>query len=920
MAFGAPPVSSPSAVPTSLAAATATASTASVPTVQAAGPTPSAPVADTEGELTIAATGPIAALQTIPDPWSWGAEWDGELGTGSSAVQSPTPNPITGLGLVSMLRAGDFYGLALKPDGSVWGWGRNDMGQVGKPGATTYYTPVQVVGAGGSGTLSGIVAIAAGVDHTLALKSDGTVWAWGSNDAGQLGSTTTATCTHADTLSVLACSTTPRQVVGAGGSGYLTGVVGIAAGDGHSLAVKSDGSVWSWGYNGFGELGNSASSTTSSSTPVQVIGAGGTGTLSGITAVAARGWSSLALKSDGKVYAWGANGNGSLGDGTTTNRGVPAAVLGAGGTGTLSGVTAIAAHHDGSLALKSDGTVWTWGQDDLGQSGTGSLGDDLTPVQVVGVGGTGTLSGITTLAGGADHTLAIRSDGTVVSWGDGHMDQLGYTAPESCAGTGCGKTPRALSSLSGIGSVAGGYLFSLAAVGTSAPREASLTYSYDKLSRLTGVAGPTSTTTYGYDPAGNRLSKVLGGTTTSYAYDRADRLTSAGGASVTVNANGNQTAKGADSYTYDQANRLKSVTVGGVTTTYTYDGDDNRVAATTSGTTTHYVYDVAGGLPTLLDDGTRKYVWGHGLSFNVAKTGGAVELYSTDGLGSVRALSDATGGITQTYQTDEFGVPTASGTVGASGQALGYTGEHTDPTGLVNLRARVYDPSLGRFLQADGVRHSGSGSGGWNRYTYVGNNPVTLTDPTGAKAAVLGPIGGETLSTVQGRMAHYLLELGYVTGQGFPRSRSEVWYNNGAGSVGRIDILDARLGLGTEPYTFFEIKSAGDYSGGSADVQRRIGDLGGTLIAGTDFIPQQWNIGLAGGPVLTTLYGYQAVQFGSPVPGVVFWQLSNSLFDPRLAAGAIAVLVAGAAADAIGERIPSPLPIPIPGPVIPALI
>ncbi len=262
-------------------------------------------------------------------------------------------------------------------------------------------------------------------------------------------------------------------------------------------------------------------------------------------------------------------------------------------------------------------------------------------------------------------------------------------------------------------------------------------YTYDHLYRLTAVStsdltdGTSRSASYTYDPLGNRLSKVAGSTTTNYAYDHADRITSAGGTSYTVNASGNLVARGTDSFGYDQASRLTSANVSGTTSTSVYDGDGKRARKTVGTTTTSYVYDVGGGMPVVLDDGTQKYIWGAGgLAYSVNKVSAAVAVYHTDGLGSARALSDSTGLVTQTYQTDEFGIPTL--TQSSSAQPFGYTGEQGDPeSGLLYLRARMYLPSIGRFLQADPVRKSGSGGLGWNRYAYAADNPLRFTDPAG---------------------------------------------------------------------------------------------------------------------------------------------------------------------------------------------
>lgn len=280
--------------------------------------------------------------------------------------------------------------------------------------------------------------------------------------------------------------------------------------------------------------------------------------------------------------------------------------------------------------------------------------------------------------------------------------------------------------------VGAGFYFSVTAATATQTRQASTTYSYDKLYRLTG-AGPTgspATTTYSYDPTGNRLSKVMGGNSTSYTYDRSDRILTAGRTSYTLNNAGNLTARGSDGFSYDQANRLTGATTSTGSGTYVYDGDGKRVSKTVGGITTNYVYDV-GGLPVLLDDGTQKYVWGNGLAYSVDKSSGAVHVYHADGLGSVRALTDNSGNVVQTYQTDEFGVPTES--QGTMTQPFGYTGQPVDPeSGLVYLRTRAYDPAAGRFMQRDPM------GGGQlenpctqNRQIYVQDNPVNRLDPTG---------------------------------------------------------------------------------------------------------------------------------------------------------------------------------------------
>jgi RHS repeat-associated protein len=266
---------------------------------------------------------------------------------------------------------------------------------------------------------------------------------------------------------------------------------------------------------------------------------------------------------------------------------------------------------------------------------------------------------------------------------------------------------------------------------------ASTSYGYDRLYRLITVTPPGISTSYSYDPVGNRLSMVRG-SSTAYTYDRADRILTAGATNYTVNANGNTTGRGSDSFSYDQANRLVSATISGATSTYSYDGDGKRTSKTVAMVTTDYVYDVNGGLPVLLDDGARKYVWGLGLAYTV-ELGGVLAAYHLDGLGSVRALSSLAGLVTQTYETDEFAVPTAS--AGASTQPFQYTGEQRDAeTSLFYLRARMYDPAAGRFVQRDPAAGYGFLPSTLHRYSYAMNNPLRWSDPSGyipAKSQVL---------------------------------------------------------------------------------------------------------------------------------------------------------------------------------------
>ena len=288
------------------------------------------------------------------------------------------------------------------------------------------------------------------------------------------------------------------------------------------------------------------------------------------------------------------------------------------------------------------------------------------------------------------------------------------------------------------------------------PATFNLTYSYDHLYRLTS----DGTNTYTYDPVGN-LTGPPGGLA---QYDRSDRNTRT--ARFQQDSNGN--VIGADTFVYDAANDMTQGTVANVNVTYTYDGDGKRASRQVTGGggsyTLVHVYDVNRQLPVVLQDqasGTRpppsrKYVWGAtGLAYAVSGSGAGTPLvYHADGLGSVRVLTDGSGTIVQTYRTDAFGNPDATYTQGSVAQRFQYAGEERDEDGIIFLRARYYNPQIGRFMSRDPLPKSGPGVTGWNRYAYAGNNPVSAVDPTGLSTShVLGD--HNTTSPVSGGGRYY---------------------------------------------------------------------------------------------------------------------------------------------------------------------
>jgi alpha-tubulin suppressor-like RCC1 family protein len=241
-----------------------------------------------------------------------------------------------------------------------------------------------------------------GGSEQIVMKSDGSVWDWGYNASGELGNGTTSN------------TDLPVQVLGPGGVGYLAPVAAIQGGELHNTALKANGTVWSWGFNKYGQLGdgstNWGNNTNLSTAPVQAFG------LTNVRSLGGRGYHTLALKNDGTVWAWGCNDYGELGIGVAFDGGIiggnyalgqgtniPVQVIG------LTNPASLSAGGFFSLALMSNGTVMAWGENNYGQCGNGSGNNCLLPVLVQG------LTNVAMISGGWEATLALESNGTVMA-------------------------------------------------------------------------------------------------------------------------------------------------------------------------------------------------------------------------------------------------------------------------------------------------------------------------------------------------------------------------------------------------------------------------------------------------------------------------------------------------------------------------
>jgi alpha-tubulin suppressor-like RCC1 family protein len=331
--------------------------------------------------------------------WGWGKDAEGELGDNKSGVNSYVPVAVDlppDLGILAV-SAGYYHNLALLEDGRVWGWGTNEHGQLGNNSPVNSARPVPVVDPTTNGELKGIVAVAAGGDgrHSVALTKEGTVLTWGQDDWGQLGRSGP----------LVDHVTTPVKVTD------LDHVTAVTAGGWHTLALRADGTLWSWGANNYGQLGDGTIHGSIECTRRRVL------TLEAkVTAMAAGNWHSLAVLDNGTVWAWGNNDTGQLGNAAApVPSGTPVQVQFPPKT---AAPIAVAGGYNFSLALLSDGTVWAWGYGGFGSMGNGKPDSWHTPTLV-------SVPAARAIAAGAYHGAAILTDGTVKTWGANDVGALG---------------------------------------------------------------------------------------------------------------------------------------------------------------------------------------------------------------------------------------------------------------------------------------------------------------------------------------------------------------------------------------------------------------------------------------------------------------------------------------------------------------
>jgi len=312
-----------------------------------------------------------AAIKTDGTLWLWGLGNRGMLGDNSLLDKSSPIQTVAGGTNWKQVSGGYFHTAAIKTDGTLWLWGGNYLGQLGNNSSSNKSSPVQTVSSGTNWKL-----VSCGKYHTAAIKTDGTLWTWGQASFGNLGDNTVTN------------KSSPVQTVSAG-----TNWKEVSCGDDFNAAIKTDGTLWTWGQGTSGQLGDNT--TAHKSSPVQTV-SGGTDWKQ----VSSGSFHTAAIKTDGTLWLWGSNTNASLGDNTVVNKSSPVQTV-AGGTNWKQ----VSSGNYSSVAIKTDGSLWAWGYNGVGPLGDNTVVNKSSPVQTV-AGGTNWKEVSTS----GSSTMAIRDD------------------------------------------------------------------------------------------------------------------------------------------------------------------------------------------------------------------------------------------------------------------------------------------------------------------------------------------------------------------------------------------------------------------------------------------------------------------------------------------------------------------------------
>ena len=290
-------------------------------------------------------------VRTNGTAWAWGRASYGRLGDGTTISRCSPVSVVGGFTDWCQLSASCHHSVAVRQNGTAWSWGYNNNAQLGDNTTVNKSSPVSVIGG-----ITDWCQISAGGCFSLAVRQNGTAWGWGNNSYGRLGDNTTVS------------KSSPVSVVG----GFTDWCQVAAGGNNHSLGVRQNGTAWGWGSNGDGRLGDNT--TVSKSSPVSVVG--------GFTdwcQVNASRLNSHGIRQNGTLWAWGNNFCGTLGDNTTTARSSPVSVVGG-----FTDWCQISFGYRTAIAVRQNGTAWAWGQNQNGSVGDCTTISRSSPVSVVG--------------------------------------------------------------------------------------------------------------------------------------------------------------------------------------------------------------------------------------------------------------------------------------------------------------------------------------------------------------------------------------------------------------------------------------------------------------------------------------------------------------------------------------------------------
>ena len=321
-----------------------------------------------------------------PELWIWGRGISGQLGNNAVTDRSTPITTFAGGTNWIQVSGGYSHSAVIRSDESLWVWGQGIYGLLGNNAVTDRSTPITTF-AGGNNWKQ----VSCGANHTTAIKNDGSLWIWGYNSSGQLG--TNDTFSRSTPVTTFAGGTNWKQVSG---------------GVNHTAAIKTDGSLWIWGQGANAELGNNAG--TNRSTPITTFAGG-----NNWKQVSCGTNYTAAIKTDGSLWTWGFGTSGQLGNNATTNRSTPVTTF-AGGNNWKQ----VFCGTNHTAAIKTDGTLWLWGAGSTGRLGNSAATNRSTPITTF-AGGTNWKQ----VSGGASHTAAIKTDGTLWTWGRGTQGQLG---------------------------------------------------------------------------------------------------------------------------------------------------------------------------------------------------------------------------------------------------------------------------------------------------------------------------------------------------------------------------------------------------------------------------------------------------------------------------------------------------------------